>query len=128
MARASVDTVRGADAAARLATGGRDLARLAHEHGGRIGSAVATKLNPVLTVTSAATTVYESGKALANAENLSTAVSNIATSGFPATSGILPAAVCTAATSVPLPGAMPRAWGIVQSMFVATHGMPDFSA
>jgi hypothetical protein len=33
--------------------------------------------------------------------------------------------VWTADTSVPLPGAVPRACGIVQSVFVATHGMPS---
>ena len=36
--------------------------------------------------------------------------------------------MCTAETSVPLPGAMPRATGIVQSMFVAIQGMPAAAA
>ena len=56
--------------------------------------------------------------------NRSTAASKIARSGLPATIGRRPTAVCTADTSVPLPGAVPRACGIVQSVFVATHGMP----
>jgi hypothetical protein len=53
-----------------------------------------------------------------------TASSKIGRSGLPATTASLPTAVCTADTSVPFPGAMPRACGIVQSVFVAIHGMP----
>ena len=56
--------------------------------------------------------------------NRSSAAVKIAVSGLPATIGSRPIAVCTADTSVPLPGAIPRACGIVQSVFVATHGMP----
>ena len=43
-------------------------------------------------------------------------------SGLPATCGILPEAAWTAATSVPLPGAMPREVGTVVSVLVAIHG------
>ncbi len=57
------------------------------------------------------------------APNRATAASKMARSGLPATIGRRPTAVCTAETSVPLPGAVPRACGIVQSVFVATHGM-----
>src|SRR6218665_264602 len=52
------------------------------------------------------------------------ASTKIGVSGFPATSGIRSAAVCTADTSVPLPGAIPPATGIVQSIFVTIHGIP----
>ena len=36
--------------------------------------------------------------------------------------------MCTAETSVPLPGAIPRACGIVQSVLVAIQGMPPSSS
>src|SRR6218665_1509856 len=52
------------------------------------------------------------------------ASTKIGVSGFPATSGIRSAAVCTADTSVPLPGAIPPATGIVQSIFVTIHSIP----
>ena len=42
--------------------------------------------------------------------------------------GNRPTAVCTADTSVPFPGATPRATGIVQSMFVAIQGMAGVAA
>jgi hypothetical protein len=56
------------------------------------------------------------------------ASSKIGTSGFPATVARRPTAVWTADTSVPFPGAIPRACGMVQSVFVATHGSSDPSA
>ena len=62
------------------------------------------------------------------APNRATASSKIGTSGLPATVASRPTAVCTAETSVPLPGAMPRACGIVQSVLVAIHGMPPSSS
>ncbi len=55
------------------------------------------------------------------ASKRSRATSKIGVSGLPATTGSRPTAVCTAETSVPLPGAMPRATGMVQSVLVATH-------
>ena len=57
------------------------------------------------------------------ASNRVTASVKMATSGLPATIGSRPTAVCTAETRVPLPGAIPRATGMVQSVFVAIHGM-----
>ena len=52
------------------------------------------------------------------------AVVNSGASGFPATSGTRPVAAPTAATSVPLPGAIPRACGIERSVLVATQSAP----
>jgi hypothetical protein len=64
LARNAVETFRGVDAAVQTVTGGRDVARLALENAGRVGGVVARNLNPVLAVTSAATTVVSSGQAL----------------------------------------------------------------
>ena len=49
-------------------------------------------------------------------------------SGLPATTGTRPVVVASIATKVPLPGAIPRAVGMVRSVLVATHGIPRASA
>ncbi|SCE62263.1 hypothetical protein GA0115253_1102817 [Streptomyces sp. Termitarium-T10T-6] len=45
-------------------------------------------------------------------------------SGFPATCGSAPVAIRTTSTAAPLPGAMPRAPGMVRSVLDANHGSP----
>ncbi len=63
-----------------------------------------------------------------DAPKRATASSKMGRSGLPATVARRPTAVCTADTRVPFPGAIPRACGIVQSVFVAIHGMPPSSS
>ena len=67
------------------------------------------------------------GRADASRER-ATATSKIGASGLPATVANRPIAVCTADTRVPLPGAIPRACGIVQSVLVAIQGIPPSSS
>ena len=72
LAKETVGVIRGADGAVKLWKKGKDIATLA-SGAGKVGKFIGGKLNPVLAVTSAATTLVESRKNIQNWSKISTA-------------------------------------------------------
>jgi hypothetical protein len=68
----TVGVIRGVDGAVKLWKNGKDLAMLATKSSSAVARMVGSKLNPALTIASAATTLVETRKNIANWHNLKT--------------------------------------------------------